>query len=230
MALGSNTDPWQPIEAQYRITRAVLEVLQDWRHPVTITTRGALVERDLDILGAMAADRLCEVGISLTTLDAGLARAMEPRAPAPQRRLAIISALSNAGVPVRLMMAPLIPGLTDHEIEAIMTEAKAAGAQTAWWSPLRLPLEVSPLFQDWLARHRPNHAAKVMKLVREMRGGRDNDPGFHSRFRGQGAYAEMLSLRVRKARARLGFAQTLADLDCGQFRKPPRAGDQLSLF
>ncbi|MFN4098987.1 MAG: radical SAM protein, partial [Pararhodobacter sp.] len=162
--------------------------------------------------------------------DAGLARAMEPRAPTPQRRLAMIRALSEAGVPVRLMMAPLIPGLTDHEIEAIMAAAKEAGAQTAWWTPLRLPHEVSPLFQDWLTHNRPNHAGKVMKLVREMRGGRDNDPDFHSRFRGSGPYAEMLSLRVKKARARLGYAKTLADLDCGKFRKPPRAGDQLSLF
>jgi DNA repair photolyase len=142
----------------------------------------------------------------------------------------MIRALSEAGVPVRLMMGPIIPGLTDHEIESILTAGREAGAQTAWWALLRLPREVSPLFQDWLARNRPNHAGKVMKLLREMRGGRDNDPEFHSRFRGRGPYAEMLAQRVVKARARLGYAGVALDLDCGQFRKPPRAGDQLSLF
>ena len=230
MGLGTNTDPWQPVEGQYRATRAVLEVLRDWQHPVTITTRGTLIERDLDILAPMAAQGLCEVGISLTTLDPALARAMEPRAPTPARRLAMIRALAAAGVPVRLMMAPVIPGLTDHEIEGIMAAAREAGARTAWWSPLRLPLEVSPLFRDWLDRHRPNHAAKVMRRVQEMRGGQDNDPRFHDRFRGQGVYAGLLSQRVRKARARLGYADSLPALDCGKFRRPPRAGDQLSLF
>ncbi|MCA0204055.1 MAG: PA0069 family radical SAM protein [Proteobacteria bacterium] len=230
MGLGTNTDPWQPIEAQYRVTRSVLEVLWNWRHPVSITTRGALIERDLDLLGALAAEGLTEVGISVTTLDAGLARAMEPRAPSPARRLAMIRALSGAGVPVRLMMGPVIPGLTDHEIEALMEAGREAGARTAWYALLRLPLEVSPLFQDWLARHRPNHAGKVMKLLREMRGGRDNDPDFHSRFRGEGPYADLLRARVVAARRRLGYAQRLPALDCGKFRPPPRPGDQLSLF
>lgn len=230
MGLGTNTDPWQPIEAQYRVTRAVLEVLWNWRHPVSITTRGALIERDLDLLGPLAAEGLTEVGISVTTLDAGLARAMEPRAPSPARRLAMIRALSAAGVPVRLMMGPVIPGLTDHEIEALMDAGREAGAKSAWYALLRLPREVSPLFQDWLARHRPNHAGKVMKLLREMRGGRDNDPDFHSRFRGEGPYADLLRARVVAARRRLGYAQTLPALDCGKFRPPPRPGDQLSLF
>mgnify|MGYP001172827289 CR=1 FL=1 len=230
MALGTNTDLWQPIESRYRIARSLLEVLRDWRHPVTITTRGALVERDIDILSGMAAQGLCSVGISLTTLDRDLARAMEPRAPTPERRLAMIRALSGAGVPVRLMMGPIIPGLSDHEIESILQAGREAGAQTAWWSLLRLPLEVSALFQDWLARHRPNHAAKVMRLIREMREGRDNDPDFHTRFRGTGPYADLLAQRVRKARARLGYAGAERPLDCGLFRKPPRAGDQLSLW
>ncbi|WP_417597589.1 PA0069 family radical SAM protein [Pararhodobacter oceanensis] len=230
LALGSNTDPWQPIEAQHRITRGLLEVLRDWRHPLTITTRSALIERDLDILSEMAALGLVEVGISLTTLDARLARAMEPRAPTPARRLAMISALAAAGIPVRLMMAPVIPGLTDHEIEPIMQAAREAGAQVAWWSLLRLPHEVSALFQDWLEEHRPGHAAKVMARLREMREGRDNDGGFHSRFRGSGAMAGLLDQRVRLARKRLGYAEALPPLTCDLFRAPPKAGDQLSLF
>ena len=230
MGLGTNTDPWQPIEAQYKVTRSVLEVLRDWKHPVTITTRGALIERDIDILAEMAAENLSDDGISVTTLDADLARVMEPRAPAPKRRLAIIRRLTDAGVPVRLMMGPIIPGLTDHEIESLMEAGRAAGAISAWWALLRLPLEVSPLFQDWLQQHRPNHAGKVMRLLRKMRGGRDNDPDFHTRFRGQGPYADLLAMRVKKTRARLGFAERSVTLDCGKFRKPPRAGDQLSLF
>jgi len=230
LALGSNTDPWQPVEAQYRITRSVLELLRDWHHPVTITTRGALVERDLDLLAPMAAQGLVEVGISLTTLDARLARAMEPRAPTPARRLAMIRALSGAGVPVRLMMAPVIPGLTDHEVEPLLAAAREAGARVAWWSLLRLPHEVSALFQDWLIRERPNHAAKVMKLLRDMRDGRDTDGQFHSRFRGEGPMAAMIAQRVALARRRLGYDEALPVLDTRRFGPPPRAGDQLSLF
>ena len=230
IALGSNTDPWQPVEAQHRITRSVLEMLRDWRHPVTITTRGALVERDLDILAPMAADNLVEVGVSLTTLDTDLARAMEPRAPTPARRLAMMRALSDAGIPVRLMMAPVIPGLTDHEIEPILEAARGAGARVAWFSLLRLPHEVGALFQDWLARHRPNHAAKVMARLRALRAGRDNDGNFHSRFRGEGPMAALLAQRVALARKRLGYERKLPDLDCSLFKPPPRPGDQLSLF
>lgn len=230
LALGSNTDPWQPIEATHRITRSLLEVLWDWRHPVTITTRGALIERDLDLLTQMAAVNLVEVGISLTTLDAGLARAMEPRAPTPARRLGMMRALAGVGIPVRLMMSPIIPGLSDHEIEPIMKAAREAGARVAWWSLLRLPREVSPLFQDWLARHRPGHAAKVMARVREMREGRDNDGAFHDRFRGKGPMAALLEQRVKLARKRLGYEERLPDLERGLFRAPPKSGDQLSLF
>ncbi|MFN3955399.1 MAG: PA0069 family radical SAM protein [Pararhodobacter sp.] len=230
LALGTNTDPWQPIEARHRITRGLLEVLRDWRHPVTITTRGALIERDIDILSAMAEQNLVEIGISITTLDAALARAMEPRAPSPQRRLQIIAALHGAGVPVRLMLAPVIPGLTDHEVERVMAAARAAGAQTAWWSLLRLPHEVNALFQDWLARHRPERAEKVMRALREQRDGRDNDPRFGARFRGTGVAADLLRARVRLARRRLGYAERLPPLDCSRFAPPPRPGDQLSLF
>lgn len=234
LALGSNTDPWQPIEAQHRITRALLEVLRDCRHPVTITTRGALIARDTDILSDMAALNLVEVGVSITTLDAGLARAMEPRAPSPARRLQTITTLHAAGVPVRLMLAPVIPGLTDHEIEAILHAAREAGAQTAWWSLLRLPHEVHALFEDWLARHRPNHAARVMRQLSEMRGGRANDPRFGSRFRGSGPMAALLSRRFKLARKRLGYADSLPALDCTLFTPPLREKKhdtaQLSLF
>ena len=230
LALGSNTDPWQPIESTHRITRSLLEVLRDWRHPVTITTRGALIERDLDILSDMAALNLVEVGISLTTLDAGLARAMEPRAPTPARRLGMIRALADAGIPVRLMMGPIIPGLSDHEIEPILKAARDAGARVAWWSLLRLPREVSPLFQEWLEEHRPGHAVKVMARLREMRGGQDNDGAFHSRFRGQGSMAALLRQRVKLARKRLGYEARLPELSCDLFKAPPRPGDQLTLF
>lgn len=230
LALGSNTDPWQPVEADRRITRAVLEVLRDWRHPVSITTRAALVERDIDILAAMAAQGLAEVGVSLATLDAGLARQMEPRAPAPARRLQTISALACAGVPVRLMLAPVIPGLTDHEIEKVLEAAREAGASATWWSLLRLPHEVAPLFEDWLQRHMPERAPRVMKAVRATRGGAANDPRFGTRFSGSGAEAALLSRRFALARRRLGYAEALPPLDCSQFRPPPRIGDQLSLF
>ena len=230
LCLGSNTDPWQPVEAQHRITRGVLEVLRDWRHPVTITTRGALIERDLDILSALAAEGLVQVGVSITTLDPRLARSMEPRAPTPTRRLQTIQALAGAGVPVRLMLAPVIPGLTDHEMEAIMEAARKAGAQTAWWSLLRLPLEVSPLFRDWLDRHRPGAAAKVMHRLQEMRGGRDNDSTFGRRFTGAGPVAALLRQRFKLAERRLGYAPGLPPLEVSKFRPPPRAGDQLSLF
>ena len=230
LALGTNTDPWQPIEGQYRITRSVLEVLRDWHHPLTITTRGTLIERDLDILAPMAAQGLAEVGISLTTLDPDLARAMEPRAPSPARRLAMIRALAGAGVPVRVMMAPVIPGLTDPEVEPLLTAAREAGARTAWWSLLRLPHEVGALFQDWLERARPNHAGKVMNLLRQMRDGRDNDPAFPSRFRGEGPLAALLAQRVALARRRLGYEERLPALRCDLFAPPPRPGDQLSLF
>ncbi|WP_323037461.1 PA0069 family radical SAM protein [Pararhodobacter sp.] len=230
LCLGSNTDPWQPIEATHRITRSLLDVLRDWRHPVTITTRGALIERDIDILRDMAALNLVQVGISVTTLDAKLARAMEPRAPAPTRRLGMIKALSEAGIPTRLMMGPIIPGLSDHEIEPIMQAARDAGARVAWWSLLRLPREVSPLFQDWLEHHRPGHAAKVMTRLREMRAGQDNDSAFHSRFRGQGAMADLLAQRVKMARKRLKYEDRLPDLARDLFRAPPKTGDQLCLF
>ena len=186
--------------------------------------------RDADLLGAMGARGLATVGISLTTLDAALARQMEPRAPSPATRLRMIRRLSDAGVPVRVMIAPVIPVLTAHEIERILQAATDAGARAASMIPLRLPLEVAPLFRDWLDRHHPGKAAHVMSQVQAMRGGRDNDPRFGNRMRGEGHEADLLHQRFRLARRRLGLTGRLEALDCSQFAPPPRAGDQLSLF
>lgn len=230
IAIGTNTDPYQPIEKTHRITRACLAVLAEFNHPVAIVTKGALIERDLDILGPMAARGLVRVGISLTTLDADLSRRMEPRAPAPNRRLAMIRALTGVGVPVRLMTSPLVPGLTDHEMEALLAAGVEAGADTASWIMLRLPREVSQLWQEWLADHRPNQAAKVMARLREMHGGRDYDPRWGHRMRGEGHYAEMMAQRFRAACKRVGLAQQAPALRCDLFRVPPQPGDQLSLF
>lgn len=208
----------------------MLEVCGDFRHPVGVTTRGSLVERDIDILGPMAAEGLARVGISLTTLDAGLARKMEPRAPSPARRLAMIRRLTEAGVPVRVMASPMIPGLTDHELEAVLAAAREAGAVAASTIPLRLPLEVAGLFRDWIEATFPHRAAHVMGRVRELHGGRDYDATFGVRMRGQGIWADLLRQRMRVACARLGLVQRMPAMRCDLFRVPPRAGDQLSLF
>lgn len=230
VAIGTNTDPYQPCEAEHRVMREVLEVLAAFRHPVAITTKGALVERDLDLLAPMAAEGLVRVGVSVTTLDAGLARRMEPRAAAPARRLEVIRRLSAAGVGVRVMVAPVVPGLTDHELEAILAAAKEAGAVGASWIMLRLPLEVAGLWREWLERAEPGRAAKVMGRVRELHGGRDYDPAWGRRMRGEGLWAELTARRFQAAVARLGLAVDLPPLRCDLFRPPPRAGDQLSLF
>ncbi|MDW4548571.1 PA0069 family radical SAM protein [Defluviimonas sp. D31] len=230
IAFGTNTDPYQPIEARYRIMRAILQVMSDWNHPVTLVTRGALVERDLDLLAGMARRGLVQVGISVTTLDPGLARRMEPRAPAPARRLAMIRALAAAGVPVRVMVAPVIPVLTEPEMERILAAAAEAGARAASWILLRLPNEVAELFRDWLARAEPGRAAHVMNKLREMRGGRDYDPDWDRRMRGEGIHADLIARRFAVATKRLGLAEGLPPLDCGAFAPPPRPDDQLSLF
>lgn len=230
LSIGTNTDPYQPCEAEYRVMREVLEVLAAFRHPVAITTKGTLVERDLDLIAPMAAAGLCRVGVSVTTLDPDLSRKMEPRVAAPARRLEVIRRLSAAGVPVRAMIAPLVPGLSDHELEPLMEAARAAGAQAASFISLRLPREVSGLFQDWLAAHYPDRAAKVMGRVRELHGGRDYDPAFGKRMRGEGLWADLMAQRFVRAAARLGFEERLAPFRTDLFRPPPRAGDQLSLF
>lgn len=230
VAIGTNTDPYQPCEAEYRVMREVLEVLRDWHHPVAITTKGTLIERDLDILGVMGRAGLCRVGISVTTLDAGLSRALEPRAPLPVRRLAVIRRLAEAGCPVRVMVAPVIPGLTDPELEAILTAARDAGAVAASWIMLRLPREVAGMFRAFVEARLPGQAGKIMARVREVHGGRDYDPAFGTRMRGEGIWATLIEQRFSKALARLGLDQRQPGLRCDLFARPPAAGDQLTLF
>jgi DNA repair photolyase len=230
IAIGTNTDPYQPVEAERRIMRAVLEVLQAFRHPVTVTTKGALIERDADILGEMGQAGLASVGISVTTLDATLARRMEPRCPTPARRLHAIERLAKAGCPVRVMVSPIVPGLTDHELEAILKAARDAGAVAASSIPLRLPLEVSALWQDWLAEHYPDRLGRVMSKIRDMHGGRDYDPQWGKRMTGEGLWADLLQKRFRRAIKALGLDAHLVPLRTDLFAPPPRAGDQLSLF
>ncbi|MBU6164908.1 MAG: PA0069 family radical SAM protein [Alphaproteobacteria bacterium] len=227
IALGTNTDPYQPIERDWQITRQILAVLAGCHHPVTITSKSDRVCRDIDLLGGMAARNLAAVMISLTTLDARLARLMEPRAATPARRLAAIRSLSAAGVPVFVSLSPMIPAINDHEIEAIVAAAAAAGAVGAYSIPVRLPHEVAPLFRDWLAAHFPDRAARVMHHIQAMRGGRDNDPRFFARFQAAGAYAALMRQRFIKACAAHGLARTPIGLDCSQFRPP---GAQLRLF
>jgi len=230
LAIGTNTDPYQPIEARHRIMRRVLEVLRDFRHPVAITTKGSGIERDLDIIGPMAAEGLAHVGISVTTLDAGLARRMEPRVPAPARRLETIRRLAAAGIPVRVIMTPVIPGLTDSEVESILSAAKAAGASAAAWVMLRLPFEVSTLFRDWLAEHYPARFNRVMDKVRAMHGGKDYSADWGRRMRGDGEYANLIGKRFDLAARRLGLDRPLPPLRRDLFAPPLDRDGQLALF
>lgn len=229
IAIGTNTDPYQPIERQHRVMRQILEVLWEHRHPVSITTKGSLITRDIDLLGRLGRAGLAHATVSLTTLDNRLSRAMEPRAAAPGRRIAMIRALAQAGIPVQVNTSPFIPALTDHEIERLLEAAAAAGAQRASYTTLRLPLEVAPLFRDWLAREYPDRAERVMGRVREMHGGRDYDPTWGRRLKGQGVHAQLIARRFRTAVRRLGLDRDLPPLRTDLFRVPPRMGDQLSL-
>ena len=229
IAIGTNTDPYQPVEKRLEIMRSVLGVLSEFRHPVGIVTKGGLIRRDADILGEMAKDNLAAAGISLTTLDAELSRKLEPRAAAPRTRLAAIKELSGRGIPVRAMIAPVIPGLTDHELETLISAAAHAGATTATYIALRLPLEVSPLFQDWLAENYPNRAAKVMARVREFHGGKDYDATFGQRMRGTGTLANLLKRRFDLALKKHGMKAKAPPLSTAHFKVPGRA-EQLSLF
>ncbi|WP_108789092.1 PA0069 family radical SAM protein [Falsiruegeria mediterranea] len=230
IAIGTNTDPYQPIERDRGIVRECLQVLAEFNHPVAIVTKGTLIERDIDVLAPMAARGLVRVGISLTTLDPGLSRRMEPRAPGPIQRLRVIRALTGAGVPVRVMTSPLVPGLTDHELEALLAAGNDAGADAASWIMLRLPREVSALWQEWLAEHEPTRFDRVMARLREMHGGRDYDPRWGHRMRGEGHYAEIVAQRFESATRRLGLASKTAPLRTDLFAVPKQSGDQLSLF
>ncbi len=227
IALGANTDPYQPVERRLQITRRVVEVLARHDHPLTIVTKSAGVLRDLDLLEAMAAKTLTAVAVSITTLDPALARRMEPRAAAPHRRLEAVQALAEAGIPTLVMIAPIMPGLTDHETEAIMEAAAERGAWRATYTLLRMPHEIKDLFRNWLVHHEPMKANKVLSLQRQCRGGRLNDPRFGHRMRGEGAYATLIGRRFRLARKRLGLDREIPDLRTDLFQKP---GDQLRLL
>lgn len=227
LALGTNTDPYQPLERRQRTMRDILEVLRETRHPVGIVTKSALIERDIDILAEMAGQGLASVCLSITTLDRRLARTLEPRAAAPERRLETLTRLSEAGVPVGVMVAPLIPVLTDYELEAIVSAAKRAGAISAEYILLRLPLEVADLFEEWLREHYPLKAEHVMNRVRDSRGGRVYDPSFHRRLRGEGVYADLIAQRFGLIRKKLGLERGLPPLRTDLFRKPA-AGGQMS--
>ena len=227
IAMGTNTDPYQPIEKRFAIMRAVLGVLRDFRHPVTVLTKGALIERDADILGEMGRERLAFAGLSVTTLDRRLARAMEPRAAAPERRLLAIRRLSEAGCPMRVSIGPVIPGLNDHEIEALLAAAKDAGATSAGYVVLRLPREVGPLFRDWLETPYPDRARRVMGLVRELHGGRDYDPAWGRRMKGEGVIAALIARRFETAVGRLGLRRKDGPLRTDLFRVPRSGPEQL---
>jgi DNA repair photolyase len=235
LALGANTDPYQPAERRLEITRSVLEVLCQHHHPVGIVTKSDLVLRDLDLLSDMASRGLANVFVSVTSLNAELAGRMEPRAPRPDRRLYAIEQLSRAGVPVGVLASPMIPGLNDHELERILEASRRAGARVAGTILIRLPLELKELFEQWLRCHYPLKADKVLRLIREARGGQLYDSSFGTRMRGTGPYAEMLRSRFERARRRYGYDKGRMELDCSRFRRPargerPRDRRQLPLF
>jgi DNA repair photolyase len=234
IALGANTDCYQPIERKYKITRQILEVLAACEHPVTIVTKSALIERDLDLLAPMGARGLVKVFVSVGTLERTLARKLEPRAASPQRRLDVIKKLNASGVPCGVMVAALIPALNDKTLEHVLEAAAAAGAKEAAYVVMRLPNELKDLFKEWLAAHYPQRAEHVISIVRQMRGGKDNDPRFGSRMTGVGNFAELIEKRFDIACRRLGLnghgaPRQRAELDCSRFR-PPAAGGQMTLF
>lgn len=230
IALGANTDPYQPIEREHAITRAILEVLARTNHPVMIVTKSALVLRDVDILAPMAAKGLAKVAISVTTLDGTLARALEPRAPTPKKRLTAIKALHEAGIPVSVMVAPIIPAINDHEIEAILEAAKEAGAQEAGYVLLRLPHDVREIFREWLLTHHPGKLRHVLSLIQSARGGKDYDAAFGERMRGTGAFADLIAQRFRIASTRLDLKRRTIKLNTDLFTPPVLPGGQLPLF
>jgi DNA repair photolyase len=232
IALGVNTDAWQPLERKLGVTRSILEVLAETRHPVSAITKSALIERDIDLLQDLARDKLTSVAFSITSLDADLARRLEPRAPGPARRLAALARVAAAGVPVCVMVAPVIPALNDHELERILAAAAEAGASSAGYVLLRLPGEVLALFEAWLARHAPGRARHVMSVLSQMRGGRPYDARFGSRMSGEGEFAHLLRLRMRRACARLGLALAPreAPLNCTAYVPRRSSSPQRDLF
>jgi DNA repair photolyase len=229
--IGSNTDPYQPVEKRWRLTRAALELLAECHHPCTIVTKNALIERDLDLLAGMARERLVQVFVSVNSLDNRLAAKLEPRASAPHRRLKAIEALARAGVPVGVLVAPIIPALNDRDMEAVLEQAHAAGARCAGYTVVRLPHELKALFREWLALHAPQRAQHVMSLIQQMNGGRDYDSDFRTRMRGQGVFAQLLRRRFEVACRRHGYgrARELA-LDASRFVPPRKASPQGVLF
>ena len=230
IALGANTDPYQPIERELQLTRRILQVLADFRHPYAIVTKSPLVMRDIDLIAPMAEAGLAMVSVSVTTLDRVLARQLEPRAPTPMKRVGAIRALSEAGIPACVLAAPMIPALNDAELEAILATAKEAGARYADYTLLRLPLEIRDLFVEWLETHYPDRARHVMTLVRDTRGGKDYDSTWGQRRTGTGLYADMMNKRFLLARRKLGLDRRPPALDVSQFAPPPAKGDQLTLI
>ena len=228
IAMGTNTDPYQPIEERWKITRSVIELMVETRHPFTITTKSDRVLRDLDLIKQAADLRLASVAISVTTLDPDIARTLEPRAARPAKRLAAMQALNDAGVPCYVAIAPVIPQITDHELEHIIEASVCAGAPGGFYLPVRLPHEVAPLFRAWLDEHFPDRARKVMATIQAMRGGRDNDPGFFSRMSGQGPWAELLRTRFEIAAKKYGLARAKFGLRTDLFEPP--SGNQLRLI
>ena len=228
--LGANTDPYQPAERKLEVTRSILKVLAACRHPVSVITKGVLIARDIDVLSELARNGLTKVVVSITTLDAEVKRTLEPRAASPQARLKTVRLLADAGIPVGVMVAPVVPAITDHELESILEAAVAAGASRASYVMLRLPYEVKDLFREWLAQHFPQRAQHVMSLVRDVRGGRDNDPNFGTRMRGTGAYADLIRARFTVASRRLGLESARSQpLDTTLFRPPGGSSPQLQL-
>lgn len=228
--IGGNTDPYQPVERETRSTRSILQVMQRFHQPFSIITKSVLIARDADILGPMGRDGLASAFVSITTLDRGLARAMEPRASTPAKRLEAISRLADAGCPVGVGFAPVIPGLNDHEMEAILEAAQKAGATSAMYVTLRLPLEIKDLFREWLADARPERAARVMSLIRQTRGGKDYDPDWAQRMKGTGPVAELIATRFKTAIKRYGLDTPRSPLDVTRFRVPADMRPQLELF
>jgi len=228
--IGGNTDPYQPQERKLRVTRGVIEVLVRFRNPFSVITKSALILRDLDLLTEAAAEGLTRVAISVTSLDRRLARSMEPRAATPEKRIDAVRRLTAAGVPVTVMFAPCIPGLNDHELEAVLERAAEAGASGAGYVALRLPMEIKDLFREWLETDHPDRARRVMSLIRQMRGGKDYDAQWGSRMKGAGPIGELMATRFKAAQKRYGLDRGWGPLDAGKFRVPPKPGGQMDLF